>query len=332
MLIVGDPHLKITRFELTKQFLKWIEGVALATRPDVFVNLGDTFDTHGVLRAELMEEFRQHVLSVVRMGCTYHYLLGNHDFYKPNSSKYHALQSFKGLHKDFTVIDEIMDIAGITYVPYQVDLNTFPKQTRDICFAHQTFIGADYGFKRADAGVNADEISADIIISGHVHGKQQFGKVYYPGTPYSQTVDDVNQVKGVHLFDTETYSMEFIECPLPQWKGLKFELDQSYSVVNLQSDLEALLDNKNHWIIDIAGPKAEILAYLSSKPFLSLKKGIDLRTRVQPNDKEKERTQIKSIKPEDIISEYVEKVYKGSLDREVIRKTASQILAKVRST
>jgi DNA repair exonuclease SbcCD nuclease subunit len=332
ILLIGDVHLKITRFDLCKSFLNWLNLVIEQEKPDLVINLGDSFDSHAVLRSELMEEFKQHVLKVVNFGTPYYYILGNHDFYKPNSSRYHALQPFKELHPLFTVVESPIDVDNMTLVPYQVDLNTFPKITKDICIAHQTFIGADYGFKRADAGVNADDISADIIISGHVHGKQQFGKVYYPGTPYSQSIDDVNQVKGISILDSEKYTFKFVECPLPKWKGIKLELTQDYLINDLHTELESTLNKVDHWIVDIVGPKAEIASYLGSKPFLKLKKGVNLRTRMLVNDKEKERTQIKAIKPEDIIAEYVEKVYKGSLDKATIKQVSTQLLSQVRST
>jgi hypothetical protein len=119
---------------------------------------------------------------------------------------------------------------------------------------------------------------------------------------------------------------------LPKWKGIKLELTQDYLINDLHTELESTLNKVDHWIVDIVGPKAEIASYLGSKPFLKLKKGVNLRTRMLVNDKEKERTQIKAIKPEDIIAEYVEKVYKGSLDKATIKQVSTQLLSQVRST
>ncbi len=58
------------------------------------------------------------------------------------------------------------------------DFTKFPRETQPICIAHQTFVGADYGYYRPDVGADADKCNAEIIISGHVHKKQEFGKVY----------------------------------------------------------------------------------------------------------------------------------------------------------
>ena len=108
-MYIGDPHLKITRFDLAKQFLAWIDGVIIKHKPDLVVNLGDTFDTHAVVRSEIMTEFIRHVESVNKT-CPYIYLLGNHDMYKPNDNKYHALKHLKGKMKEFTIIDELINL------------------------------------------------------------------------------------------------------------------------------------------------------------------------------------------------------------------------------
>ncbi len=334
LLFIGDPHLKITRFDLAKQFLSWINEVIKDYKPDAVVNLGDTFDTHAVLRSEIAGEFKKHIKHVTGMGIRYYYILGNHDFYKPNSSEYHALQSMEGMYK-FDVIDKRTDFTlnqknGITMIPYLPDHTQFPKETQPILIAHQTFVGADYGYMRPEVGVDAGAVNAEIIISGHIHVKQEFGKVIYPGTPYAQSVNDIDQHKGVMLFDTDTYEREFIESPLPRWAGAKYELTPSFTAADLHTSLCNTLDSDNHWIIEITGPKAEILAYQDSKQFKVMSKGIDVRIKSKFTDKKKQQIQIDALSMEHIIDEYANKVYKGSLDKKKISTKALKILAKVR--
>ena len=141
ILLIGDPHLKITKFDLSKKFLNWLGQLIVDQRPDLVVNLGDTFDTHAVLRSEVMTEFMNHVNSVLTV-CPYVYLVGNHDQYKPNDSRYHALSHLKNKIPGFTIVDEVMNINDITYVPYMHNPDLFPKITKPICIAHQTFKGA----------------------------------------------------------------------------------------------------------------------------------------------------------------------------------------------
>src|ERR1700680_1554966 len=106
-LFIGDPHLKINRFDLATSFLNWLNKLIEEQKPDLVVNLGDTFDTHAVLRSEVLNEFMKHVYGVLSQKIPYVYLVGNHDMYKPNDPKYHAMLPFKNRIKDFYVVDEI---------------------------------------------------------------------------------------------------------------------------------------------------------------------------------------------------------------------------------
>ncbi|NJO52546.1 MAG: hypothetical protein HC840_27650, partial [Leptolyngbyaceae cyanobacterium RM2_2_4] len=118
VLFIGDPHLRINKFQMAKDFFDWIHRVIEEHQPNLVVNLGDTFHDHAVLRSELLEEFRIHVKKVTeKYGKTYIYVLGNHDQYKPKDAKYHALQNFKNI-SDFLVIEETINLFDMTFVPF----------------------------------------------------------------------------------------------------------------------------------------------------------------------------------------------------------------------
>ena len=75
VLFIGDPHLKIGRFDLAVSFLTWLNKLIVEQKPDLVVNLGDTFDTHAVLRSEVLNEFMNHVYQVLRLDIPYVYLV-----------------------------------------------------------------------------------------------------------------------------------------------------------------------------------------------------------------------------------------------------------------
>lgn len=329
VLFVGDPHLKITRFDLAKQFLDWINLTIEQHRPDLVVNLGDTFDTHAVVRSEILTEFLQHVERVQKV-CPYVYLLGNHDMYRPNDNKYHALKHLKGKIKAFDVVDEPKNIQGMTFVPYVHKPEDFPKQTLPICVAHQTFKGADFGDITTKDGVDASSIDgAQLIISGHIHKRQRMAsslnggpEVLYCGSPFSQSAADINQTKGVSIIDTNTYSEEFIVCPLPMWRGVKYELTPNFSTQDMHEDLMETLNDIDHWVVEITGPKAEIIGYLSSKKGKSLTVGRDLKIKTIFTDKEKRQVRIEATSLSSIVSDYIDKVYSGSIDKNILKEKA----------
>lgn len=329
-LFIGDPHLKINRFDLAKDFLRWVDTVIQQTKPDLVVNLGDTFDTHAVVRSEVMTEFIAHVKSTIKI-CPYIYLLGNHDQYKPSDSKYHALKHLKSLVKDFHVIDEVVDLYGITFVPYVHNPEEFPKQTLEICVAHQTFKGADFGDITTKDGVDASSIQgAQLIISGHIHKRQRLAtggpEVLYCGSPFSQSSSDINQIKGVSLLDKATLKETFIPCPLPMWKGLKYEITQSFSADDMHEDLMQQLNDTDHWVVEITGPKAEVLGYVESKKGKSLTTGRDVKIKPVFTDKEKKQIRIEAVSLGHIVSEYIDKVYKGSLDKDLLKAESVKLL------
>jgi DNA repair exonuclease SbcCD nuclease subunit len=327
MLFIGDPHLRINEFEQSIKLLRWIESIAAEYKPDVVCNLGDTFHTHAVLRSELMKEFSDHIDAITKSSA-YWYVLGNHDQYKPKDNKYHALQSFKD-REDFRIFDDPrvdLDELGITVVPYVQNFADFPLDTNKICITHNTFIGADYGFRREDCGIDAARVSADIIISGHIHRRQTFGKVTYPGTPIAHNASEVDEIKGLLLFDTATLEQQFIKSPFPMWKSLDLTISDTFSISDLH-DQVCSVDSVNKWIIKITGPKSEVSTYLKSKKHLdSVKdKNIIIKSNLIDSDKHS-KIRIQASSPSLIISEYVEKIYSGNVDKQLIIRKAQEII------
>ena len=325
ILFIGDPHLRMSNFQQSIEFLRWVEKQVETHRPDIVCNLGDTFHDHAVVRSELLKEFQDHIRNCLFNSQRYWYILGNHDQYKPKDNKYHALQTFN-LHR-LRIFDTVQDVGdNITVVPYVQKFEDFPLNTNQICITHNTFIGADYGFKREDAGVNADKVSAEVIISGHIHKRQSFGKVIYPGTPFAHSASDVDQTKGLLLFDTATYEQTFIESPFPRWRQIEFEATQDNPISNLHELLKTELNEQDKWIVKVTGPKVEIAAYFKSKQYINLIKGKNVVTKAVPTDNNKQKVQIKATSIESIMNEYIDKVYDGSLDKQLILQKTLDII------
>jgi DNA repair exonuclease SbcCD nuclease subunit len=338
VLFIGDPHLKITRFDLAKNFLSWINHVIKTEKPDLVVNLGDTFDTHAVVRSEVLSEFLNHV-DFVRDICPYIYLLGNHDMFKPNDNKYHALKHLKGKIDRFTIVDETINLHDMTFVPYVHNPENFPKQSLPICVAHQTFKGADFGDITTKDGVDASSVvGAEIIISGHIHKRQRMvagehggPEVLYIGSPFSQSSSDINQIKGVSIIDTSSYKEEFISCPLPTWRGLKYEISPTFSIEKMHDDMSVQLNDTDHWVVEISGPKSEILGYLGSKKGKGITVGRDIKIKTVFTDREKRQVQIEALSLDHIISQYIDKVYSGSLDKELLKSKSIEIINELKN-
>jgi len=327
ILFIGDNHIKITKFELGLQFLNWITDVIKKEKPDLVVNLGDAFDTHAVVRSEVMSEFTKHMYECIKV-CPYVYLLGNHDMYRPNDAKYHALSHLKGKIPGLSIVDTIQDIDGITYVPYQVNHETFPAETQKICVAHQTFKGADFGDITTQDGVDQSSTNAEIIISGHIHKRQVLDRVIYPGSPFSQSANDIDQYKGVMRFNTETYQYSFIESPMPRWRSMAFEVTPAFTCNDILSSMKDELTDTDHWVVELTGPKAELSSFIESKQVAAITKNKDVKFKPVFTDKEKKTVSIKSsMSIQDIIKEYIYKVYDGSLNKDELNSKSLELLS-----
>jgi len=71
ILFCGDKHLKITRFDLAKQCLAWLNSVIDEHKPDMYICLGDDMDSHAIwsintnydMRCVMLEDVLVHALT-----------------------------------------------------------------------------------------------------------------------------------------------------------------------------------------------------------------------------------------------------------------------------
>jgi DNA repair exonuclease SbcCD nuclease subunit len=333
VLFSGDKHLKINKFDLSIKFLNWLNQTIAKQKPDLYVCLGDDLDTHSIVRSEILTELRRHFDYVLSLNIPIVYVVGNHDCYKPNDIKYHALQSMIGLNPNLHIVDSPQDIFGITFVPYIHDPANFPKRTLPICVAHQTFKGADFGNITTKEGVDADSIEqCELVISGHIHKTQRLDAgrvpVFYPGSPFSQSASDIGQVKGVYLFDSDTYSFNFIECPLPKWKRITADINTDVdSEMFIESCLMPVASSKDHFVIELTGARSCILKLMSMDLYKQILKNISVSVKTTFTDKDKKQAKISSsFSIEKMVESYIDSVYSGSVDRQQLKSKALELL------
>lgn len=320
LLIVGDLHFKIARQTMNLSILKWIEEVVIAVRPDIVVYLGDACDNHAILRSEILSELQNHFKTITQTTEAI-YVLGNHDMFRPRDNAYHAFQTFN--IPNLTIVDKPTILHDMSFVPFMVA--DFPSITTEICFAHQTFTGADYGELRADDGVDPSTVDAEIIISGHIHKRQFVDKVIYPGSPVAYDANDIDQDKGLMLFDSDTYKYEFIESPFPNWYRATYNTNDN-TVDEILQQFNEKLNPKDNYILELEGYKADVNYLVESKKFQEYKSKYKIRVIPTYLDKKKETVSLKSFTVNDIVSEYIDKVYKGTIDKVTLKDRLTTII------
>lgn len=209
ILRVGDPHVRVSNIDESDELLAFIADLAIKNQVDRIEILGDLFHTHAILRLEVLE-FWTNALEHLSDICEVVVLIGNHDQTGDYNSHSSALDIFSKLKlKNLKIMEYPQAIGPIGYVSYIHDPVKFVETANRVYDAgarvlvcHQTFNGSKFesGMYAPD-GIDPDLLKFELIISGHIHAQQRFGKVIYPGTARWDTASDANQVKGLWIFE-----------------------------------------------------------------------------------------------------------------------------------
>jgi DNA repair exonuclease SbcCD nuclease subunit len=212
ILRIGDPHIRPNNIVESDLLMSFALQTAVNAKVNRLEILGDLFHTHSVIRLEVLE-FWDKWLQVFRDKVHTIVLVGNHDQTGDyNKSSSHSLTVFKRLqNENLRIIDAPTQIGVFGYLPYihgESEFNDAAQNLFDsgakILVCHTEFSGSQYdnGFY-SPHGFNPDNIPFDTIISGHIHKEQIIagGKVDYPGTPKWDTASDVNEQKGIWLYE-----------------------------------------------------------------------------------------------------------------------------------
>jgi DNA repair exonuclease SbcCD nuclease subunit len=256
LAILTDPHfgvrnnnlnlLKDQELFLSTIFFPYIQENNIDT---VLIG-GDIFDNRKNININILEKTKE--MFVDKLPKTY-MILGNHDIYHKNTSKVNSLKSIFEKYDNITIIDEPTEIqfgsSVFHFIPWINDENvtkTFEfiqkKATgNEFLLAHLELMGfevmknnfMEHGMDRAIFSK-----SYKRVFSGHYHHKSEQGNILYLGTATQTTFADSGNVKGFHVFDTETQELEFVENPNTLFEIIKID--------NLTNDIVKAFDYQSY--------------------------------------------------------------------------------------
>ena len=160
-----------------------------------------------------------------RRGIDTHLIVGNHDIFYKTSLKLNALQCNLREYENLSFYDspQTVNIKGtdIFMVPWlcedngEVFVDQLKQTDAKYCMGHLELTGfyanQDY---QCQHGTNPDVFSKfDSVFSGHFHKKSKRGNITYLGNAYQLYWNDVDEVRGFHIFDLDTGELEFIQNP-----------------------------------------------------------------------------------------------------------------------
>lgn len=203
---------------------------------DTVIQLGDMFDRRKFINFNSLYLVRKYFFDkCVEKNVKVITLLGNHDITYKNTLTVNSSSLLLNDYKNITIIDKFetlkYDGVDIDIVPWICDeneeeiYNQMKKSKSQICFGHFEIAGFEMEKgQMCDSGTDRKIFSKyDVVLSGHFHHKSTGGNITYVGTPYEMTWADYSDVKGFHIFDTDTREMEFVKNPFSMFIKIKYD-------------------------------------------------------------------------------------------------------------
>lgn len=272
VLVVGDLHAVPDELDDCNKLLQHILTICRTEEITEVWWTGDQTHTHAVLRLEVLHWLKVATKALKNEGINSVFLVGNHDQASPGQP-IHSMMALE-YNPGVKVIDTPTVHRGVLFVPYMHDEKEFVEACNKFTqreysaydsghgngywigpktlFCHQTFSGATYenGFYAND-GFDPNLVPQELVISGHIHTGQEFGKVWYVGAPRWRSLSDANVERAVWVLEFEADGQLIDRRPYSTGsvcRQIKHLDDTPDAPVRLP------LDPAHQWRIDIKGP------------------------------------------------------------------------------
>lgn len=261
--IFSDTHIGLGQDSLTwhtniLNFAKWAAEIYNQNGINEILIPGDIFHNRNEISVNTLSTAKQ-FFDIFK---DFHIYIstGNHDCYYKDRSDVNSVSLFDGWN-NITVIDKmphIFEVARSTktlaMVPWGTDIKNIPGDM-DYCVGHfeiKSFKMNNHSV--CDHGMTSDELlkKSKYIITGHFHKKThriyENGEILYLGSPYQQNFGDVEEERGIYIFNLEEGTFKFIEnkispkhIKLSLAKILSKELPSQYIKQNVPNNLVCLM-------------------------------------------------------------------------------------------
>lgn len=264
---------------------KYIANLADEYKPDLIINLGDTFDQHTITSYDI-DTASEFFKCFKYLNIPHLVVVGNHEMINYN---FNAIQLLSNI-TNITVISEPCSVSAnnimamyakhtdnenkpdttLAFIPYcnHHDILEFPKG--DFLFSHLDIQGASI---RGDITL-ADGISTSVlkqqyklVFNGHIHKPSIIGNIINVGSTTTHSfADDNDTVPQCYIFDTETLDLQTFKpiiCPLFR----KIEISNYDELIQQINNLDA----NYKYIINCTCPfeiKDEVKDYLISNELI----------------------------------------------------------------
>ena len=201
---------------------------------DTVIHMGDIFDSRKAIDLQSLEWAKKVVFEPLKKYKV-HAIIGNHDCYYKDTNYVNSPELLLNNYSNITTYSELAEInidgLGILLIPwinsqnYDNAKNVIQNCKSKIAMGHLEMNG--FQATRGHVMENGMEVNVfdnfTRVYSGHFHTRSNDGKIYYLGNPYEMFWNDVNDPRGVHIFDTETLTHTPINNPYRLFYNIYYE-------------------------------------------------------------------------------------------------------------
>ena len=192
------------------------------------IHLGDITDRRKYINWMTAKRLRDDFITpIMKNNMSLDVIIGNHDTYFKNTNDVNSMNELYGNvnYSDINVISDpttkTYDGLDIVLMPW-INTGNFKDSVGYITDTHAQVMFGHFeikGFEMYRGAVNDHGFDHnlfdkfDLVASGHFHHKSTQGNINYLGAPYEMTWSDYDDMRGFHIFDTDTRELEFIRNP-----------------------------------------------------------------------------------------------------------------------
>lgn len=203
---------------------------------DTVLDLGDTFDNRKTIDFWSLDWAKKNYFDPLSdRGIQIYSVVGNHTSYYKNTLGINSINLLLQEYKNIRLIEkpETINIGGldICFIPWiclENETETYDviaKTKANICMGHLELSGfeAHQGYYM-DHGMSREVFSKfKKVFTGHFHHRSHSENIYYLGNPYQMYWNDYGDIRGFHLFDTETTKLKFIKNPFTMFAKIYYD-------------------------------------------------------------------------------------------------------------
>jgi DNA repair exonuclease SbcCD nuclease subunit len=198
-------------------------------------HLGDIVDRRKYINFVTARHLKKFVETCHNKDIWLDVIVGNHDTSFKNTNDVNSMHELFS-HSEYNIryfsdpTEVLIDDTRIAVLPwvcsgnYDESMKFLADTNAQILFGHLEI----QGFEMYKGSVNDHGFTPalfdkfDVVCSGHFHHKSTKGNINYLGAPYEMSWSDYNDVRGFHIFDTDTRELTFVQNPYTMFSKLHY--------------------------------------------------------------------------------------------------------------